>query len=515
MSKIRENSAVLMGLLLFFFLASMTVGGLVGGANIMDKILGRNQERMFVGKVEGYEITHTEFRNEQNRQLSSQRQAGASIDSRAVHNAQNTAWNTIIDRVIQEDKVEEMGLEATDDEIYEFLLYTPPASLQGQLTESGLFADSTGTFILEDYQQALRTGDFPPQMESFWVVWENYLRDWLPYRKLQNIYNSTGAVSEFEIKREYEKKNITCTLEYIFVSTNNIPDSLMEVPDSDLLAKYNDEKRDKYLTPETRTVDYVFWSNDLSAIDSTRHSSYLDSINSAALRFSSEADYAGFIEAAAEFSMMPEDTLEISEGYDANSGIPFQMGVLRNAVRFAWDSEIGSISDPINTDNGIAVFRILGEKKSASKPFEEVQESIRRGLIRDIKKDYARNLILEALDSGEAFAAIAEQNDFIEFASDTSKTLGSSFQKIGRSNELTGTLRAMSAGDMAGPVETFSSVVALKMIEKDAFNEEQYAEEHDNIRDQLLRTRQNGIFNSWLTEYKATLDIVDFRSKVY
>ena len=40
MSKLRDNSKVFMGVLLFFFVLSMTVGGLVGGANIITTIQG-------------------------------------------------------------------------------------------------------------------------------------------------------------------------------------------------------------------------------------------------------------------------------------------------------------------------------------------------------------------------------------------------------------------------------------------------------------------------------------------
>ena len=46
MSNVRENSKGMMWLLLFFFVASMTVGGLVGGANILSTIQG------FFGKID-------------------------------------------------------------------------------------------------------------------------------------------------------------------------------------------------------------------------------------------------------------------------------------------------------------------------------------------------------------------------------------------------------------------------------------------------------------------------------
>ena len=94
------------------------------------------------------------------------------------------------------------------------------------------------------------------------------------------------------------------------------------------------------------------------------------------------------------------------ETFEANSGIPFQMGVLRPAVRFAFDNSMGSLSDPITTNNGIAVFHLIGEKNSGFKPMADVKESIRRSLLRDNKKEYAVNKLntISVTDNWEALA---------------------------------------------------------------------------------------------------------------
>ena len=69
------------------------------------------------------------------------------------------------------------------------------------------------------------------------------------------------------------------------------------------------------------------------------------------------------------------------------------MGVLRPAVRFAFDNSIGSISDPIAAQNGIAVFHSLHEKGESFKPLEEVRANINRTLIRENKIVYAKNFL--------------------------------------------------------------------------------------------------------------------------
>ena len=79
--KIREKSQVLLGILLFFFLLSMTAGGLVGGANIMDIILdsGGDSGGRFVGKIGKTKISRQEFLNARSNQISRLRQQNPDI----------------------------------------------------------------------------------------------------------------------------------------------------------------------------------------------------------------------------------------------------------------------------------------------------------------------------------------------------------------------------------------------------------------------------------------------------
>ncbi|NQU68672.1 MAG: SurA N-terminal domain-containing protein [Candidatus Marinimicrobia bacterium] len=515
MSKIRENSSIILWTLLAFFVMSMTVGGLVGGANIVDRIFGRNQSNLYVGSVEGVNITHQDFQKEFNTQLQNSRSQNQTIDSRGVQNARNSAWNTLVDKIIQDQLINEFDLSSSGEEIYNFLVNFPPAQLQQQLTQSNYFADSSGAFILDAYQSALKTGTYPNNLENYWLVWENYLTDWLPIRKLQNLYSQTSSVSDMEIKTEFYKKNINCTVKYIYVPINDINDSLITVTDDEVKSRYEEDKEKLYKLDASRTVEYVLWSDNVSDVDSSLHSTYLDSINSSSLRFAGEADFSTFNEAVEVFGLN-SDTLDIIEDNKNNSGFPYTMGVMRNAVRFAFDSPIGTISDPMVADDGYVVFHIIGEKPTGYKPFSEVEESIQKTLIRENKKDYAKTILQnDFINENSDFSQIAESNEFIKFDTDSLKALGSTFKSIGRSNELSGTLRAMEAGDISTPVTTYSAVAIIELLEKDEFDQEIFDAEFDTIRDRLMLQKSNAVFSTWLSEYKKQIEIEDNRIHLY
>ena len=57
MTSMRERMHVVLWALLALFLLSMTIGGLVGGANIIDQLLGRVNPAEAIGSVNGDKIT--------------------------------------------------------------------------------------------------------------------------------------------------------------------------------------------------------------------------------------------------------------------------------------------------------------------------------------------------------------------------------------------------------------------------------------------------------------------------
>jgi hypothetical protein len=491
----------------------MTVGGLVGGANILDLVFGGRNSQQYVGWVGKKGVTHQQFIRERSNQLNQMRQSGQTIDSRAQQTASNTAWNTLVERILKDEKIKALGLEVHSDEIYDFLLLTPPPAFQNNLTAQGLFLNDSNSFDLESYQTAVRNGNLPEELNSLLVLWENYLRTWLADRKLRNIMNNAATVSDYEVKNEYIKQNVNCTLEYIFVNTASITDSMITTSDDALLAKYN-EDLDNYETPEKKMVEYVFWEIPAAVkLDTINQGAYKDSLMNQALLFADETDYSSFAEATIKFETSDIDTIDIHEDFSNNSGIPPQMGTLRSAVRFAFDNSKGTISDPIQTDNGIGVFHIIGSKSAGHRAFEDVKAGIRRSLLRDLKKDYAKFYLADNLS--DDWKSLAEGDDLIEYLESDTKTIGGTFQSIGKSSELTGTLMAMESGSESPVLTTFNTACVVRMVNKDILDEAAYSEGKKDLKDQLINSKRSRGYFNWLNAAKEAANIEDFRSSSY
>ena len=515
MTSLRERSQIILWLLLFFFIASMTVGGLVGGANILDVILGRKNTNLYVGKIDGKSITRQEFEYERQIQLNRITQQGGDINDQTLINAGNQAWNSIIESYIKDMKVEELGLTVYADEVYDFLLQSPPPVFQTNLTDAGFFVDEDGKFNLTAYQEAVMSGQIPTEIENLLLLWENYLKTWLADRKLRNIYNSLASVTEKEIMDEYYKKNIEVTLNYIYINPNDLPDSIVAVFDEEVKEEYNASKDDKYKTEETVSIDYTFFPYPEMNEDSLAYSIEKDSLMSQAYLLLDESDYSSFDEANKLYSKSPEDTLKVNQLLNGNSGIPFALGNSRKVIRFAFDNAIATVSEPIEMKNGICVFRILSKEDESYIPLPEVKESIERSLRKDLKKEKAKEVISELVSNSSNWKTAAESNEYAKYLEEETGTISATFTSIGKSSELEGALISLSEGQTSKLIETGSSYLFLEIASKSDVNEEDFEEKSNGIRSQLLSSKSSRGYFQWSTSRRNDIEIEDWRHLIY
>ena len=264
---------------------------------------------------------------------------------------------------------------------------------------------------------------------------------------LENIYNRISTVSNEEIKLEYLKKNTSCNIDYMFIKTNKISDDLVNISDRDIKNEYDKIKEDKYKLPQRRTINYISLR-----MTNSQDVNLLDSLNDIAYSFIDEADFTSFKGAAEKFNYKV-NSRDIHEGFDNNSGFSFLMGTSRAAVRFIFDNEIGSISEPVKMNGEIIVFEIDSEKGEGYKPLAEVKEDIKKTLLDDKKKEYASN-ILNELDWSNTDIDTSK----ITLLQNKEGIVSGRFDEIGTSNELIGTLLGLESDQISKSINVNNTV---------------------------------------------------------
>ena len=112
MTTLRERMTIVLWLLLFFFLLSMSIGGLVGGANIIDQIVGRVDPNRVIAQINGQDISPDYFNNLVNQQIDQARSSGQQVNDMMYERARSAAWDNLLQQVLVSAEIERLELEA-------------------------------------------------------------------------------------------------------------------------------------------------------------------------------------------------------------------------------------------------------------------------------------------------------------------------------------------------------------------------------------------------------------------
>ena len=258
MTSIRNRSHVFLWALLFLFLLSMSVGGLVGGANIIDQLLGRVNPAEAIGSVNGDKITPDQFNQAVTARLRAIQDSGTEISDQYLETIREQVWNAFIEERLTKQAIEDLDIKVSDDEILYHLRNNPPFDIQQIFFRNNVFDK-------DYYMQALNT----PGMID-WAPIEAWMRDfYLPRYKLQQIIKMSAVVNDAEVKEEYIKRNIDYTISALHVPKNSIQDRVIKPGEKELKNEYKN-RIDEFEELEKRHISFVSWPKTASLEDTNR-----------------------------------------------------------------------------------------------------------------------------------------------------------------------------------------------------------------------------------------------------
>jgi len=318
----------------------------VGGLFVLFMVLSDSQVTSFVGQrsnsigeVNGEEITYQQFSSTLDRFRQFQIQnTGREIPDNQMEQFRDQVWESMVSQILMEQKIGELGLIVTDDEIKNLLLGpNPPQSV------TQYFIDSTGNFNRQAYEAAI----YNPQNREAVLQIEDQVREQLLQEKLRDYVNASVLVSNDEIKRKFIDDNTRMNADYVLVDISTISDSLA-APTDDELQAYYEEHKEEYKIDETRKIKYVLFRTVASKGDTTGIISNLNAIIEKL-----EVDTSSFNTYDEIYSDQPysKDTVQLSQ-------IP------EGAQDLIANAETGNIVGPVLTNEGYNVYRIVDNFRS-------------------------------------------------------------------------------------------------------------------------------------------------------
>ena len=257
MVTLRKRMTVVLWALLLLFLLSMSVGGLVGGANIIDQIAGRVDPSTVIARINDQDISPDYFNNLVNQQINQAKENGQTVNDALYERVRNSAWTNLVQEVLVSAEIKRLGLGATDEEIIYHLRENPPEFLRSNPT-----FQTDGNFDSEKYLLALSS----PQGDE-WTPIENWMRtSYIPNLKLTQYLNENVLVTAEDIKDDFVKKNVKYTIDAIHVTYDKAPKDDIEPSDNELTEEYNASLSD-FEHEELRNLSFVSWKKSPSSQD--------------------------------------------------------------------------------------------------------------------------------------------------------------------------------------------------------------------------------------------------------
>ncbi len=609
MTSIRTRMHVVLWGLLIVFLLSMTVGGLVGGANILDQLFGRIDPSTGIGAVNGEIISPESFTRLVGNRADQARADGQTIDARTLDQIRKQVWDNIIRDYLVAQTVKDLKIEATDDEVIYHLKNNPPT-------------------FLKSYPQFQTLGEFDPVKYDLaisspegneWAPLEQFMKNtFIPDYKLRQILFSSISATNQEVIDEFTKRNIQYTIEAVHVTNIMVNSDSLKLSDEELLAEYN-IRLDEFEKGETRSLRYISWKKDPSENDSISveqeanelkakidagedfaelaniysddpsnqvspdsgkggdlgffgkgqmvpafeeaafsanpnevvgpilsafgyhiikvfenknegaveqvHAAHillkietspatLDELRRKAILFSYDAQDYGFDAAVDTHQVEIQSAESLAEDANYVSGL----GFIRSAIRFAFNNKLGAVSDLLENDTYYIVASLDSISPPGVKSLEEVKTRITRDLTNEITREKTKDLtqtLMDKINSGMTMDELVDQYKNLERVKSDSKTLSRSFESVGKSNFIVGTLLSASPGDIFGPLQTSRGHAIIHVTEIAEFDTNQFEIQKVGIRSSLVNQKQNRTFSEWLDNQKSKAKIIDNRNFHY
>lgn len=174
------------------------------------------------------------------------------IDEATNESIREQTWQQLIRDYVLTDEYKELGITVSSDELFDLVQGNNPHPII-----RNLFSDpQTGQINKSALIQFLKTLDNDPGQRAYWLFLEKEILQDRTFIKYNNLIAKGLYVTQLQAEQEYLSSNKRIDLSYIVQRFNSVPDSLVNITQSDLEKYYKDHNRD-YKQTGSRDIEYI------------------------------------------------------------------------------------------------------------------------------------------------------------------------------------------------------------------------------------------------------------------
>jgi len=430
MDKMRKSTGAILWILIFSF----GVLWMLADTNMFDVI---QQGPRTLGSVNGEAISLEEYNNrlQYYTQQYSQR-TGNSMNPEVRAQYEQQAWNDLVNSRLLQDKMNDLGIHVTDQEVVDMITGPNPDPLIRQN-----FSNEDGTID----RVALQSWAEAPENTQLLISIEQQMRQKRQQQKMNNYLQSSMDVSDYEIEQYYIRNNTRADVSFVRFPYADVSDSEVSVSE-DALRKYYNNNQDQYKRKESYRINYVSFDKRPTKQDTTRTFEEMNRLQSDFATAENDSLFFNRYQSDTEYSVETTDKDEIRELYKP-----------------VIDVSVGEVTDVIQDDGRLFLLKKLEETSN------DVTFTV---FSRDITADPIATIDARA-ETADDFSFYAQEDGFDGEAERRNleikegfATKGNNFVSgIGQSQQIMRFLETAYEGQISDPIELNEQFVVIKVSE--------------------------------------------------
>lgn len=449
-------------IILWVLIGSFGLLWVLSDVNFFDAI---NRGPRSLGAVNGKSISFEEYNGRiQYYSDAYTQQTGNSMtpEIRAVYEKQ--AWDELVSSKLLEQKMDELGITVTDNELLDMVYGENPDPLIRQY-----FQREDGTVDRVAIQNVLSSDQYSREAQAI----ELQLRQKRRQEKLSNFITAGLQITDTEIEDAFKKDNTFAKISYIRFPYNEVADSELTISDKELRKYYTDHK-EKYTQKESYRAKFVTFSKLPTKEDTAQIIKDLTALRD---RFAAADDDSLFL-------VQQQSITPFNNTFVAKSDV-------KEEYKPVLDVKKGEVTDVIITGSTANIIKKVDETRN------EIKFAVMTYLIEALPATI--DAAAEKADEFEYFAT--EESDFDKEAERRGLTVkeafateGSSFiSGLGSSQQVMNFFSKADVGEVSKALELDSDFAVLKLTEKVKAGYRPFEEVKSQIESQLKIEKRKSV----------------------
>ncbi|NLO71208.1 MAG: hypothetical protein GX102_09815 [Porphyromonadaceae bacterium] len=391
-----RNRGILLALVVGIALLAFIVGDFLNSGSSFF-----NQAKQNVADINGEKISIQTYQGLLDQMISVYKIESGRSDFNENENAQIRAqvWENIVNERILNAEAMKMGLTVSKEELKEKLI---GKNIHPLIMQRQVFTDpQTGQFSqneLIQFYNSLFGDDVPRESQeqlqeakSYWLFWENTVRNAILQDKYLALISKAVGSNSIEAKYNYDARKMTGDVNYVVQPYTSISDSLVQVSDAELKAKY-EKTKEQYKQEPNRSINYVSFNVEPLEEDFEDAQEWMNKVSE---EFRNSNDVIGLVNSESDIS------------YDDRQSYS-QQTVPANLKEFAFSNGTGAIYGPVFENNTHTMAKIM-----QSGIMESDSVNLRHIVIEPGNETKADSL-MNVIRGGASFADMARQHSLAQ-----------------------------------------------------------------------------------------------------